>query len=398
MSSSDEELSLSLLLPSSKVIALRSALLDWFEINGRHWIPWKLKADGTKPDSGEMLCVYKIWIAEVMLQQTQLKVVLPYWESWMSVFPTLPDLANANEKEVLMRWQGLGYYSRAHRLHKVANIFMNLIGSKRSLNSCFWPRDIETWLALPGIGRTTAGSILSSAFDLPQPLLDGNVKRLLARLFASSKPPKRDLFRLWLISEQLLSPLKPRKFNQALMDLGAMVCTPFNPRCDICPWQEYCSAYALGKQKEFPVKEPAKPLPFEVIGIGVVLNHHHQILIDQRLEQGLLGGMWEFPGGKKEVDESIEQTIARELKEELSIEVEVGEKLIDFEHAYSHKKLRFIVHICKWLRGKPQPLASQKVEWVSPESLENYPFPAANTKIISSLKKYLNTDKLTKDP
>ena len=157
------------------------------------------------------------------------------------------------------------------------------------------------------------------------------------------------------------------------MDLGATICTPRQPSCGACPWQGNCAAYAAGDPARYPVKDAPRPLPFQVIGVGVVLDPAGRVLIDQRLNEGLLGGLWEFPGGKQEPGEAIGSTIARELSEELAITVEVGEELITLEHAYSHKRLRFVVHLCRWLSGEPQPLASQQVRWVAPGRAEGLP-------------------------
>ena len=376
-----------------KVVFMRMKLLNWFAKSGRHQVPWKLKEDGTLPKSREALSPYGIWIAEVMLQQTQFKVALPYWEKWMQAFPTLMDLAHASEQEVLLLWQGLGYYSRARRLLQAAKHLLVLIGDEASLDPALWPKDKKTWIALPGIGRTTAGSIISSAFDLPGVILDGNVKRVLGRLFINAQVKGDSIEQLWDLSEKLLDKQHPRQFNQALMDLGSIVCKPRNPHCCNCPWNGYCIVYSSKQAKNFEVKHAGKILPFQVIGVGIVFNAAGQVLIDQRLEHGLLGGMWEFPGGKQEPEEDIEETIIRELKEELAIEVEVGEQLISLEHSYTHKKLCFIVHICMWKSGEPQPLESQQCLWVNPSDLMNYPFPAANSKIISALNKYLQKDK-----
>lgn len=364
---------------------LRRDLLVWWQRHGRHTIPWKLRADAGQPADGEPLDPYPIWVAEVMLQQTQLTVVLPYWQRWMVAFPSLQALAAAEEHDVLLLWQGLGYYSRARRLHQGARQLLAAAGGGDP-----WPRDLEGWLALPGIGRSTAGSILSSAFDQPAPILDGNVRRVLARLEARLLPPARDQAALWQRSEALLDPRRPRSFNQALMDLGATVCTPHRPACERCPWQVHCAAYAAGDPARFPVKDAPASVPFQVIGVGVVLNDSGEVLIDQRLNEGLLGGLWEFPGGKQEPGEAIEATIVRELREELAIEAEVGEELITLEHAYSHKRLRFVVHLCRWTGGEPQPLASQQVRWVAPGDLDAYPFPAANARIIEALRRRLH--------
>ena len=370
--------------PERLVSSQAEQLLGWWQACGRRdpaQKPWMFTADGTWPLPEDCLSPYGIWIAEVMLQQTQLSVVLPYWQRWIKAFPTVNALAAASLEQVRLQWQGLGYYSRARRLHEAARVLVQQP----------WPRDLDGWIALPGIGRTTAGGILSSAFNAPEPILDGNVKRVLARLHAHERPPSRDQHLFWQRSEALLDPRRPRDFNQALMDLGATVCTPRRLGCDHCPWRESCAAYASGDPSGWPVVEERKPLPFQVIGIGVVINAVGDVLIDQRLEEGLLGGMWEFPGGKQEPGEPIEACIARELMEELGIVVSVGEALITLDHAYSHKKLQFVVHLCDWCSGDPKPLASQQVRWVRPEQLKNYPFPAANARIIDALLGRLNT-------
>ena len=367
---------------------MAEALLGWWQTSGRRdraQKPWMFTPAARWPTAAEGLDPYGIWIAEVMLQQTQLAVVLPYWERWIEAFPSLDALASASSQQVLLQWQGLGYYSRARRLHQAAQ----LLAAQQPTDQP-WPTTIEGWVALPGIGRTTAGGILSSAFNASVPILDGNVRRVLARLKAHPVSPARDQALFWQWSDELLDRSRPRDFNQALMDLGATVCTPRQPNCAICPWHECCAAYASGDPSRWPVTDDRKPLPFQVIGVGVVLNAAGEVLIDQRLEEGLLGGLWEFPGGKQEPGEAIELCIARELREELAIEVRVGEELICVDHAYSHKKLRFVVHFCTWLSGEPQPLASQQVRWVRPSDLADYPFPAANARIIEALLGRLN--------
>ncbi len=364
---------------------LRRLLLAWWEIHGRHTIPWKCHGDGRRPADGEALEPYAVFVAEVMLQQTQLAVVLPYWHRWMAALPDLHSLATADPQQLLLLWQGLGYYSRARRLQLAAQQLLERDSSDP------WPRDLEGWQALPGIGRSTAGSLHSSVFDQPAPILDGNVRRVLARLLAWPLPPARDLQNFWRISEQLLDRRRPRAFNQALMDLGARICTPRRPRCSECPWSRQCAAYAASDPARWPMKETSRVVPFQVIGVGVVFDTAGRVLIDQRLDEGLLGGLWEFPGGKQEADEPIGATILRELREELAIEVEVGEELISLEHAYSHKRLRFVVHLCRWLSGEPQPLASQQVRWVHPTELDAYPFPAANGRIIAALRERILT-------
>ncbi len=369
---------------------MRIALLAWFELNGRHWIPWKLKQDKSIPTLNENLPVYPIWIAEVMLQQTQLAVVLPYWENWIAEFPSLPDLANALQHDVLLHWQGLGYYSRAKRLHDASKQLLFRINEADHLDPEAWPLTLESWISLPGIGKTTAASIISSAFNAPAALLDGNVKRILSRLIGSQKILSKDSVRLWKLSNLLLDQNAPRHFNQALMDLGATVCTTNSPKCFCCPWKLYCFAYYHGDPTNFPVKGVRKVRKNLVIGIGLIINALGEVLIDQRTNSQTMAGLWEFPGGKKEDGELIEYTIVRELKEELDVDVKLEQKLIEFDHFYTNKKLHFVVYICKLVSGKPKPLSSLQVEWVQPIDLINYPFPAANHKIISALNDYLS--------
>lgn len=217
---------------------LRRQLLAWWKAHGRRNIaqkPWMFTTAGQRPADGEPLDPLKVWVAEVMLQQTRLAVALPYWQRWMTAFPDLPALAAADPQQVLLLWQGLGYYVRARRLQQ---------GARQLLDACApgadpWPRHLDGWLALSGIGRSTAGSILSSAFDQPIAILDGNAARVLARLIAAPRPPKRDLAGFWRLSELLLDPHRPRAFNQALMDLGATVCTPVLPTAAVVPGETH---------------------------------------------------------------------------------------------------------------------------------------------------------------
>ncbi len=369
--------------------ALRKSLLKWFALHGRHWIPWKLNKKGALPKEEEIICVYSIFVAEVMLQQTQLDVVLPYWKKWMITFPNLEDLAQADFSDVLISWQGLGYYSRARRIHEASKILLKNIGREYYCDLSKWPNDLNTWIALPGIGKSTAGSIISSAFNLPTPLLDGNVKRIFSRLINSKKPVSNNISELWNLSNLLLDYQNPRDFNQALMDLGATICTPKSPLCKKCPLRNYCFAYNYGKPSELPIKQRKKPLNKFTIGIGLLINSQNEVLIDQRLKEMRMGGMWEFPGGKQEENESIQMTIMRELQEELSIKVNVKEMLVEFDHLYSHQKLHFVVHLCELVSGNPKPLSSSQIKWVKVDDLVNYSFPAANRKMIAALKEYL---------
>jgi len=346
---------------------LRRSLLTWYAHHGRQ-LPWRSTRDP-----------YAIWISEIMLQQTQVKTVIPYYQRWLAELPTIADLAQTDQQSVLKLWQGLGYYARARNLHRAAQQILGDYEGK-------FPQNLDQVLALPGIGRTTAGGILSAAFDQPIAILDGNVKRVIARLVALAVPPNRALNLLWHLSEILLDPDQPRNFNQALMDLGATVCMARSPLCHDCPWQNACQAHQLQLQTTLPMTESKSPLPHKVIGVAVIWNQAGQVLIDRRPQEGLLGGMWEFPGGKIELGETIEACIQREIQEELAIDVAVGDRLTTVEHAYTHFRITLNVFHCRHLRGTPQPLASDEIRWVNLNQLDQYPFPRANVAIIKALK------------
>lgn len=356
-------------LPDFDVLAMREALLSWYGEWGRD-LPWRRHRDP-----------YPIWISEVMLQQTQVKTVIPYYQQWLEVFPTVERLAGTDLQAVLKVWQGLGYYARARHLHRCAQVLVTEHGGQ-------FPQTVPAMLALPGIGRTTAGGILSAAFNLPVSILDGNVKRVLARLTALSVSPAKALKQLWQLSDQLLDQKYPRDFNQGLMDLGAVICTPKNPHCGICPWLNFCQAYSLNLQTQLPMRETSTPLPHKLIGVAVIWNDQGQILIDKRPPTGLLGGLWEFPGGKLEADETWEACIRREIQEELGIEIEVGEHLITLDHTYTHFRVTLNVYHCRHRHGEPQPLECDEIRWVTVDELDQFPFPKANEKIITALKKY----------
>jgi A/G-specific adenine glycosylase len=348
------------------VAPLRQALQTWYQIQGRT-LPWRETRDP-----------YAIWISEIMLQQTQVKTVLPYYQAWLTQFPDVQTLATAPLQTVLKAWEGLGYYARARNLHRAAQLILEQHQGQLPQSAA----ELET---LPGIGRTTAGGIASAAFNQPAPILDGNVKRVLSRLIGLRLPPAQAVTPLWQLSETLLDPDLPRDFNQALMDLGAMVCTPKQPDCDRCPWSNDCFAHRHHMQEQIPMPPERSPLPTKHIGVAVIWNDQDQILIDRRPAEGLLGGLWEFPGGKIEADETPEECIQREIREELGIEIEVGPHLITVDHAYTHFRVKLIVHHCQYRSGIPTPIECDEIRWVTPAEMSTFPFPKANGRIIEVL-------------
>ena len=237
--------------PDFVVAELRANLLTWYRQAGRQ-LPWR---NINNP--------YAIWVSEMMLQQTQVKTMWPYYERWLAQFPTVEALAAADLQTVLKAWEGLGYYARARNVHRAAQRIVSEYNSQI-------PQDFDQITDLPGIGRTTAGGILSSAYNLPYAILDGNVKRVLARLMALPVPPAKAMNTLWDLSENLLDPDNPRDVNQAIMDLGATLCTRRQPDCPRCPWQPHCRAYNLKVQTEIPMTESKAPIPHKHIGVAVI--------------------------------------------------------------------------------------------------------------------------------
>ena len=334
-------------------------------------LPWRETKD-----------IYAIWLSEIMLQQTQVATVLPYYDRFLKRFPTVQTLADASIDELLKYWEGLGYYSRARNLHKAAQHIVNEHKGQ-------FPLSIEAVEALPGIGRSTAGAILTFGASQRHPILDGNVKRVLARLFdVAELPAKPSVTReMWGMSKALLSDSEdPFTFNQAIMELGATVCLPSKPKCLLCPVSDLCEARQAGTVEERPVKAPKKTTPHHAIGVGVLQNEEGLFLIQKRPSKGLLAGLWEFPGGKQEAGETIQNTIVRELQEELGITVEVGPHIIDVPHAYSHFKVTLHTYLCTLVEGKPVPKVADELQWVSLEAMEALAFPKANNHIIKALK------------
>jgi A/G-specific adenine glycosylase len=352
-------------------------LLAWYQRHKRD-LPWRRTSDP-----------YSILLSEVMLQQTQVRTVIPYYHRFLEAFPNFQTLAKAPLDRVLKLWEGLGYYSRARNLHALANAVIKLPSQKL-------PASYDEILELPGVGRYTAGAVLSIAFNQNYPVVDGNVQRVLARAYGIDDdvtlPGTQK--RLWDLAGTLVPSGHAGDYNQAVMELGALICLPRNPLCLTCPVRSECTAYKEGRQNELPVKRKKAAGPHKQIGAGVIW-HEGRILISQRPLAGLLGGLWEFPGGKQEPGETIEKTIAREILEELGVKVEVGEKVAEVKHAYSHFSITLHAHHCRYISGKPKALGVEAWKWVAPAELINYAFPAANQPVIRKL--LTNREKLS-DP
>lgn len=346
---------------------LATRLFRWYKKEGRD-LPWRRTSNP-----------YAVWVSEIMLQQTRVATVIPYYERFMSAFPTMADLAHAPLGKVLKVWEGLGYYARARNLQKAARIISEQYAGKM-------PDNIETLVSLPGIGRSTAGAIISIAYGKKAPILDGNVRRVLCRLFAIRQNPSLLPVqkRLWKISERIVPEKHAQSFNQALMDLGAMVCMPKRPSCIACCLSSLCLARSKGLQETLPVKSLKKKVPHYPVAVGVIWRGG-KVLITQRPAQGLLGGLWEFPGGKLIGGEEAARAAAREILEELNITATVGDLICTVKHAYSHFRITLHAFHCRYKKGLLK--TTHPYRWVSLDELNHYAFPAANRKIISTLHK-----------
>jgi A/G-specific adenine glycosylase len=331
------------------------ALLAWYRQNARQ-LPWR-----------EFHSPYTTWISEIMLQQTRVETVIPYYLRWLDQFPDVAALAASDEQTVLNAWEGLGYYSRARSILKTARLLHEQYHDQL-------PADRQELEKLPGLGRYTAAAITSIAFGLDEVVLDGNVKRVLSRVWnidvAADTPAGEKL--LWQKAEELLPHGEAGDYNQAVMDLGATLCTPRSPNCLLCPVQQICEARRLGLQAERPVMSEKKAIPHIQV-VAAVLHRGDQVLIQRRPSQGLLGGLWEFPGGKIEAGETPPQALQREICEELELEIEVGEALGTYRHAYTHFKVTLQAFHAEILSGQAQAHAASEIAWSKIDHLTDYP-------------------------
>jgi len=330
-------------------------LLSWYADNARS-LPWRGLNDP-----------YAVWVSEIMLQQTRVDTVGPYYHRWMGRFPTVQSLAQADQQEVLQLWEGLGYYSRARNLHQAARLVVERYGGKL-------PSTRTEPESLPGIGRYTAAAIASIAYGADEPALDGNIRRVIARVFDVQLPARSsegEARLLELLNENL--PVgKVSEFNQALMDLGATICSPRAPQCGRCPVEHLCQAHLLGIEAERPVLVSKPAVPHYTV-TAAVIRREGLVLIARRPANGLLGGLWEFPGGKVEQGEALQEGLRREIGEELGAQIEVGNELGVFKHVYTHFKVTLHAFYCQLIQGEPRAIEASELRWVQPAELGDYP-------------------------
>jgi len=345
-------------------------LLPWFSRHQRV-MPWRSNRTA-----------YRVWISELMLQQTRVDTVRPYFRRWMRRFPSLRVLSKASLQDVLKQWEGLGYYARARNAHKTANLLVNECHGR-------FPKQSEELRRLPGIGPYTAAAIASLVFGEAIAVVDGNVTRVLSRLFAFDQEIQRSSARqqIQTWADQLLIADKAGMFNEAMMELGATVCLPRDPACRKCPLRTCCQAHILHLQESFPNKRPARPVPHRHVGAGIIVDDYNRILIARRKKDAMLGGLWEFPGGQQNPGESLQRCVAREVKEELDLLVRIGPSFHTVRHAFSHFTMDLHVYWVRIDAGRPKPLGCDEVAWVTRKQLRNYPLPRADQRVLDRLER-----------
>lgn len=348
-------------------------LVNWYNLHQRI-LPWR-----TAPSP------YATWISEIMLQQTQVATVIDYFLRFIAQFPTVQHLAKADLQQVLKLWEGLGYYSRARNLHKAARYVVDHFNGQL-------PQTFDDLQTIPGIGPYTAAAIASIAFQQPIPVVDGNVFRVYARLTQLSDDIRLPKTRQLIFNRltPIINTFSPREFNQAMMELGALICTPKNPQCNQCPMQSHCGAAANQTQTQFPYKSKLKPSPHYHIAVALIFNSENKILIAKRDESQMLGGLWEFPGGKQEANESLEETAIREVKEETNLTIESLQHLVAIRHTYSHFSITLTAFLAQIAPNSSPLILPREHHWISTDDLSKFPFPTANKKIIDALHKHLS--------
>lgn len=356
--------------------AVQGALRIWYD-SAKRDLPWRRTGDP-----------YAIWVSEVMLQQTQVNTVKPYYRRFMERFPSVVHLARAGQSDVLKLWEGLGYYSRARNLHEAA----------RRIASAHQGRIPDTWdelRALPGIGNYIAAAVLSIAFGRPYAVVDGNVKRVLSRLRCLEAPANDSAAHgiYQAVAGQLLCTRQPADHNQAMMELGALVCTARQPQCDQCPLVSFCCAYQKGTVMAFPRRMPKKTIPRHAMVAGVVVKNDH-ILLVQRPVSGLLGGMWEFVNGPLDGNPNPALICARHIRSQVNLKVDADELLATVHHTYTHFKLQLSVFHCRWRGGRVRLDGPVDYAWVRPDRIKDYALHKAVHKALPYVLGCLQGDRI----
>lgn len=346
----------------------RRRLLAWYRRHRRD-LPWRRTDDP-----------YAVWLSEVMLQQTRVETARGYYERFLQRFPTITDLAVADEADVLKAWEGLGYYSRAQNLHRAARAVV-------ADHDGTLPDTYVDLLALPGIGPYTAAAISSIVYDRPHPALDGNVMRVFSRLLLLEGDPRRASVRSQMVraGEALMPRTGTGDLNQALIELGARLCVPTQPRCDDCPVADWCRAHAeLEDPSVLPLRPVRKQRPHLQVTAGII-RRAGKLLIAQRPAGGMLAGLWEFPGGKQEPGESLSDCLRREIREELGITIDVEEEIACVDHEFTHLSITLHAFAARHRSGRTRAIGCSAFEWIEADTLDDYAIPRADHLVLEAL-------------
>jgi A/G-specific adenine glycosylase len=347
---------------------LSRRLLAWYRRNQRI-LPWRETCDP-----------YRIWISEIMLQQTQVDTVIPYYHRFLKAFPSVSSLARAPLQEVLKVWENLGYYSRARNLHAAAKVIVEKFGGRI-------PDNLDEIKTLPGIGQYTAGAVLSIAYGKAYPAVDGNIRRILCRLLAIRKPVDntKGQKQLFDLAASLVPAKHPGDFNQALMDLGATICKPKYPDCSHCPVAGLCQARLHDLQNILPVTMKNPAIPYRQAAAAVIRNAKGMLLVVQRPSSGLLASLWKLPGGFVQAGEDTENSLKDSVKEELDISIRPGKQLAAVNHTYTHFRITLHAHECRLLKGTPTALGCQNWRWASLSDLKKLPMSKVDRMILAAI-------------
>jgi A/G-specific adenine glycosylase len=347
----------------SHLTEFRRSLIRWYRRHARP-LPWRQTHDP-----------YQIWISEIMLQQTTVAAVVPYFERFLAAFPTLADLAAAQEQDVLRLWEGLGYYSRARNLHKAARQIINEWGGQ-------FPRTVADLMQLSGVGRYTAGAIASFAFDVRAPIVEANTLRLYARLIGLKLDPKSSAGQqaLWDCAATLVPQRRPGEFNQAVMELGARLCTPREPDCPACPVRRWCSAAAHGSQAEIPVPN-TRPAPTAVTEIAVAVQRRGKFLLIRRPVGGRWAGLWDFIRYENQhvLPESPAE-LATAIHDDYNLQIHNTTHLTTLRHSVTRYRISLHCHSAEWIAGKPDH-NRHEFHWVAPRQFPEYPLSVTGRKL-----------------
>lgn len=346
----------------NKSLDFSQRLLNWYSLHGRHDLPWQ-----------ENRTLYRVWVSEIMLQQTQVVTVIPYFERFMARFPSIQSLANANQDEVLHLWTGLGYYARARNLHKSAQIIRDEYDNQ-------FPEQFELVLALPGIGRSTAGAILAQALGQQHVILDGNVKRVLTRLYAiDGWPGKKDIEnQLWTLAKSLTPETQLTDYTQAIMDLGATACAR-KPNCTACPVIDLCEAYRQGDVTPFPTPKKRKTLPVKATHMLVLHNKAGEVLLQKRPPSGIWGGLWSLP----EYNETNIDHIQQWCEQQLGLLIDNIQSQPLFRHTFSHFHLDITPIACQVKNPANHVMEAANRVWYNTQQPESLGLPAPVLKILN---------------